>query len=127
MIRSMHLRSPAILAGSTVLLATVLAPFWSVELFSASAVTVTIGRALLGAAGCMLAVAFLLERTQLSLSRAALVVLVSCGALWAWVVVNALVWGCGTCRGELAGFTQLDLLTVLALLSAAFVPAFVSQ
>jgi hypothetical protein len=107
-----------------VVVATSLAPVWSVALSTLFGLTLTVGRvALVGAGG--LIVASRIRRgswpTIPGLERAVGLIAV---CLWAWVILSASTRGCGTCGGQVAGLSELIALAMIAFLAAAYSPTF---
>ncbi|MGH2942954.1 MAG: hypothetical protein ACRDLN_09325, partial [Solirubrobacteraceae bacterium] len=109
-------------SGATLIAAAFGGPFWNVIVVPLPGVSVTIGRALVVLAAVLLALD--LERAPRPLPRVARAVWWLLGVLallWTWTVASALVWGC-RCTGDLAGFSELLAIVVLAAFAATFEP-----
>jgi peptidoglycan/LPS O-acetylase OafA/YrhL len=107
-------------SGAVILLAALAPPVWGVPLYPTS---LTVGRALIGLAAVLLAIDWLAApRPRARMAGAVWLLIAAVVALWVWTAANAAIWGCGTCGGELAGFTELAAVSILAALIAALEP-----
>jgi peptidoglycan/LPS O-acetylase OafA/YrhL len=107
-------------SGAVILLMALAAPVWGLELRPG----VTVGRALILLAVALLALDWTLApRPRAGLPRAVWLLILSIAALWVWTVANAETWGCGSCGGQLAGFSELAALCVVAAVVCTLAPA----
>ena len=108
-------------SGCALLLCALSGPVWKVILVSLPGASLTVGRALLLLTAVLLVVDALRAHERPSLSRPAWLLCLAFGALWLWVVINTLALGC-RCAGEVAGYSEVAALAILATLAATFEP-----
>ena len=109
-------------SAALILLAAITPPIWNVILVPLPAVSLTFGRGLVVLSTLFLFLDY--RRTaepRPAVPHAVRLLLAALTLLWAWTVVNAVTWGC-RCVGEIAGFSELVAVAVLAALVAAFEP-----
>ncbi|MDQ3678651.1 MAG: O-antigen ligase family protein [Actinomycetota bacterium] len=114
--------SPYRRSGAAILLTALSGPIWNVVVVPTPEVSLTFGRLLVVLSALLLALDLRrAPRPRPVVPRLVWLLLAGLGAVWTWVAVNMMVWGC-RCAGEFAGLSELLAVTVLAVFAATFEP-----
>ncbi len=107
--------------GTAIVLMVPAVPVWNYGLRPHG---LTVGRLLILLAAALLAWQWRrMPSPRASLPHAVWAMIFGVTALWAWIVVSAVSWGCGTCNGDLYGATELGAVCVLTAAACALEPA----
>jgi O-antigen ligase/4-amino-4-deoxy-L-arabinose transferase-like glycosyltransferase len=105
-----------------VLLAALAGPVWDVVVVGLPGADLTIGRGIIVVAALLFVLDVLRAPVpRPRVPRAVWLLVAALALLWVWIVTNALSWGCG-CSVEVAGFSELLAICVLAAFISAFEP-----